>query len=63
MERFPTTIKNIAHLSKLEHDPPIFVKALNPVVVGVNHNDVVLCVEDHTARLDAGTMDRVTSIA
>ena len=44
MERFPTTIKNIAHLSKLEHDPPIFVKALDPVVVGVNHDDVVLCV-------------------
>ena len=33
----------IVHLSKLELEPPLFVKDLNPVVVGVSHNPAFDC--------------------
>ena len=46
----------IVHLSKLELEPPLFVKDLNPVVVGVSHNDVVLCVHGYLARLRVLTL-------
>lgn len=40
-----------SNLSKLELEPPLLVKDLDPVVVGVGHDDVVLGVHGHPAGL------------
>lgn len=41
----------LANLSKLEFEPPLLVKYLDPVVVGVRHNDVILSIDGHSTGL------------
>lgn len=41
----------LANLSKLEFEPSLLVKYLDPVVVGVRHNDVVLGIDRHSTGL------------
>ena len=41
----------LANLTKLEFEPSLLVEYLDPVVVGVSHNDVVLGVDRYSARL------------
>jgi len=41
----------LANLSKLEFEPPLLVKYLDPVVVGVSHNDVILSIDGHSTGL------------
>ena len=43
--------KPFTHLAELELKASLLVEYLDPVVVGVRHDDVVLRVDRHTARL------------
>ena len=46
----------LANLSKLEFEPSLLVKYLDPVVVGVRHNDVVLSIDRHSTGLSELTL-------
>lgn len=42
---------SLAHLSKLELKSALLVKYLNPVVVSIRHNNIILCVDGNAAGL------------
>ena len=51
MKCSPENEKKNAHLPKLELEASLLVKYLDPVVVCVGHDDVVLGIDSHTAGL------------
>ena len=48
IEQLPVSLPD---LSELELEPPLLVKYLDPMVVGVRHYYVILCVDSHAAWL------------
>ena len=48
---------SLSHLPELEPEIALLVKDLDPVIVGVSHNNLVILGNGHTARLSKLTLE------